>query len=588
MILTNPLGLLALLGIPAVLAIHFLQRKSIILPVSTLFLLERTQRDAASGRRFERIVPSIPLWMQLLAVLLLAWFLSEPRFQKPGSVQRIAIVVDSSASMEVFKGQAIAALTADLPHFQGPATTVEFTVLESAPGRPRLYAGSSLDALKSALENWSPLDGQTDPTQALRLARSLVSREGTVIYLTDTPAESLPYDARLMAVGSPIENVGFTGVSFANEDGTLVWRALVRNYSAAAVDRTWSIVTADGSTQPRPLHLDPGALVTLQSAFPAAAKNVRIVLSPDRFTLDDTLPLVAPVPKQLAIFAAPSPAHTELTRKLLSAISATTLATDAATADLTIASNGPSTSTLPTGNSVIFVEDNTPNGAYLKGGIVAENHPLLANLNWQSLLVRESSQLDRRPDDTVILWQDKRPLIFLRENPATAEAPPSSQLLFNFDLRHSNAASQPAFIVLLHRFAESIRDAKVAPTSAMLETGQPLRFTAAPDIPVRLTATDLSGKPRAIPASATFAPLTPCFLTASQKETPLLDAAVFFADTREADFSTCGRSDAPQATGQSVIERHTKADPLWRVWILLLIGALLVSWKFNAREPATA
>ena len=35
----------------------------------------------------------------LLAVLLLAWFLAEPRFQKSGSVQRIAVVLDSSASM---------------------------------------------------------------------------------------------------------------------------------------------------------------------------------------------------------------------------------------------------------------------------------------------------------------------------------------------------------------------------------------------------------------------------------------------------------------------------------------------------------
>ncbi|NJM37623.1 MAG: hypothetical protein HC845_07085 [Akkermansiaceae bacterium] len=124
--LANPLGLLALLGIPAVLAIHFLQRKAVELPVSTLFLLERTQRDAASGRRLERIIPSIPLWMQLLAVLLLAWFLAEPRFQKSGSVQRIAIVLDSSASMGVFKKEAISRLTAELPNFQGPASSVEF------------------------------------------------------------------------------------------------------------------------------------------------------------------------------------------------------------------------------------------------------------------------------------------------------------------------------------------------------------------------------------------------------------------------------------------------------------------------------
>ena len=71
-ILANPLGLLALLGIPTILAIHFLQRKAREIPVSTLFLLDQTRREAASGRRFDRLIPSIPLWMQLLAVLLLA------------------------------------------------------------------------------------------------------------------------------------------------------------------------------------------------------------------------------------------------------------------------------------------------------------------------------------------------------------------------------------------------------------------------------------------------------------------------------------------------------------------------------------
>ncbi len=575
--LANPLGLLALLGIPAVLAIHFLQRKAVELPVSTLFLLERTRRDAASGRRLERIIPSIPLWMQLLAVLLLAWFLAEPRFQKSGSVQRIAIVLDSSASMGVFKEQAIARLAAELPGFQGPASTVELTVIETAPSRPRLYAGSSADELRGVLEKWQPLDGLTDPTQALRLARSLVSREGTVIYLTDTPAESLPFEARLIAVGDPVENVGFTGVSFATEEGTLVWRALVRNYSKVPVDRTWSIQTSAGGTEPRPQHFAANALVTLQAAFPADAQNVRLVLSPDRFTLDDTLPLVAPKPKSLALFTATSPAFTDLTEKLLRALDSAVPTGDAATADLSITSYAPLDPVLPPGNSIVFVEDSTRAGAYLKGGILAEPHPLLENLNWQSLLVRETIELDRLPSDTVLLWQDKRPLIFLREKAATR------QLCFNFDLRLSNAANQPAFIVLLHRFAESIREAKVAPVSANLETGQPIKITAAPNIPLQITATDLAGKPLPSPAATTQAPATPCFLTIRQQETTLLAAAVHFADTREADFSACGKSDPAANANQSTLERHTKPDPLWRVWIMLLIAALLVSWKFNTR-----
>jgi len=141
----NPLGLLALLGIPAVLAIHFLQRKAKELPISTLFLLEHTRREAISGRRLERLIPSIQLWMQLLAILILAWFLSEPRYQRAGSVQRIAIVMDSSASMEVFKMEAVHQLELMISKLQASASEVEIIALEAVPERPRIFAGSSIE-----------------------------------------------------------------------------------------------------------------------------------------------------------------------------------------------------------------------------------------------------------------------------------------------------------------------------------------------------------------------------------------------------------------------------------------------------------
>ncbi len=151
-VFTNPLGLLALLGIPAILAIHFLQRKAVSIPISTLFLIERTQRETTSGRRFDRLTPSIPLWMQLLAVLLLTWFLAEPRFQKANSIQRVAVVVDSSASMAVFKKDAIAAIGKELPALKGAASNLQLTLLHSLPGTDRLYAGTSIEEFSAALE----------------------------------------------------------------------------------------------------------------------------------------------------------------------------------------------------------------------------------------------------------------------------------------------------------------------------------------------------------------------------------------------------------------------------------------------------
>lgn len=581
----NPLGLLALLGIPAVLAIHFLQRKAKEMPVSTLFLLEHTRREAAEGRRFERIVPSIPLWMQLLSVLLLAWFLAEPRYPRENSVQRIAVVLDSSASMSVFKSRALERLNAEIPQWRGEAQGVQLTVLESLPERPRVFSGTSTDGLGSALERWQPRDGPVDPTQALRLARSLVSREGTVVYVTDTPdGAPLPFEAIRLAVGEAFDNVGFTGVSFTTAEGAVVWKAMIRNHGEREAERTWTVKTATGATEPRPVRIPPGALVTIQAAFPRDQENVRVLLSADRFPMDDVLPLVEPKPKPLLVNIAPQPAVKALGERLIKALDSATPAGPSAAPDLSVSSYNPLDPALPEGNAIVFVEDETRTGAWLKGGIVAEAHPLMDGLNWQSLLARETIALERKPGDRLLLWQDQRPLILLRESDK------SRQLLFNFDPTLSNLEKQPAFIVLLHRFAESIRRDKVAPVSENLEAGQPLALSAKPGIPLSATATDPDGNPAAVPPdpAARRAIASPGFMRVRQDDLILLDAAVHFGDPREADFRNCGSGEAATPAGGASIERHTRPDPLWRVWVLTLLAALLVAWRFTAPKSVPA
>ena len=575
----NPLGLLTLLGIPVVLAIHFLQRKSVTLPVSTLFLLERTQREATSGRRFERLIPSVPLWMQILAILLLTWFLSEPRFKKENSVQRVAIVLDSSASMGVFKSNAISRLGEILPSLRGSASTMELTLLPSLPGAERIYSGSSEDEMLAALEDFTPSSGITDPSGTLRLARSLVSNEGTVVFLTDTPREALPYEARLLSVGEAVENVGFTGITFEEKQGSLTWKVLVRNYTSSPATRTWSLVTASGATDPRTFEIAPNSFASIQAAFPEGEKNVRIVLDPDKFTQDDILPIVAPKPKTLALFTATSPAFQGLTEKLLRSLASTRPSTDAASSDLVISSYDPLDPTIPDTNAVLFVEDPTSAGKYLRGGILAESHPLIDGINWQALLVRETLELPRLPTDRVLLWQEKRPLIFLRETDGRRI------LCFNFDLRLSNATQQPAFIIMLHRFAESLRENKVAFEALNLETSQRIRIATSPDEDIGISAVSPEGKSLPTPP-IDMVPPSPGFLSVRQGETLLLDAAVHFADTREADFSDCAPSDFAEASGASSLELHTAPDPLSRLWLLALLAALGTAWFFTSAKES--
>jgi hypothetical protein len=462
-----------------------------------------------------------------------------------------------------------------VPKLQGSATALELTLLPSTPGADRLYAGTSVEEMLASLDGFTPDGGLLDPSYSLRLARSIVSKDGIVLFLTDTPAEALPYDSQLVSVGRPLGNVGFTGISFAEKQGALTWQAIIRNYGDTPEKRSWSLKTKTSATEPREFEIGAKSFVTIQAAFPVDAEDVRIALSPDDFTLDDTMPVIAPRPKELELYTATSAAFRDLTDKLLRSLASTRPSNDAASSDLAITSYDPLDPSLPESNAILFVEDPTSVGKYLKGGILAEAHPLMDGINWQSLLVRETLQLPRQPSDRVLLWQEKRPLIFLRENGD------KRMLCFNFDLRLSNATQQPAFIVLLHRFAETIRAEKVADQALNLETGQPIRIAATPGLTVKATASDVSGKSMPAPPTGR-APYLPGFLTVSQGETSLLQAAVHFADTREADLSGCAPTATEPLANIATIELHTAPDPFARIWVLVLLAALLVAWRFTA------
>lgn len=581
--LANPAGLWALLGLPAVLAIHFLQRRARVIPVTTLFLLERTRRESASGRTFERLLPSIPLGLQLLAVLLLAWLLAAPRFPREQSVQRVAVVLDSSASMSVFREPLEQRLATALPRLQGGAERLELTILDG-DGRPLRRADSPGDAL-AALDDWQPRGGLVDPGPALRIARSLVGGEGIVLWASDTPLEPVPHDGRLLAVGEAIANVGATGprVDAATRD----WRVIVRNYGPSRSSRSWHLAFPDGSTsEPVVLTLDGGALATLDGRLPEDVDRAELVLEPDRFPLDDRVPLILPRPRVLRLHASGPPAMSELAERLASSLEAV----EPGGADLTLAALAPGDPFPEDGDAILFDDRPDPAARHLEGEVVAERHPLVDDLNWQALQVRADPAAAPHPDEQVLLRQGSRPLLVLRE----PDGGPRRQLRFLFDLEQSNALRLPAFIVCLHRFVESVRAERVAEARENLETGQALELAAHAGGPTLVvTRRTIGGETldtQSLPAAARVrleTPREPGFLEVRQGEETLLTAALHFADSREADFSSCATLDSLAGASRSARERHHVDDPWWRVWLLLLLTALLLSWALLAapRDP---
>ena len=171
----NPAGFWALLAIPAILAIHFLQRKAVVLPISTLFLLDQMQRESISGQRIERLRSSLPLWLQLLMAVLLTWLMVQPRWVEKSMIQRVVVVLDGSISMQAFKQKLQTQLPAELKRLASLVNTSEYIVLDSLLEEENIYHGTQLSEVAQALGNWTPHGGAHDINASLRLARSLAA-----------------------------------------------------------------------------------------------------------------------------------------------------------------------------------------------------------------------------------------------------------------------------------------------------------------------------------------------------------------------------------------------------------------------------
>ncbi len=588
--LSHPAALWALLGIPLVLAIHFLQRRSRRLTVTTLFLLQQLRRESEKGSRIEKLRLSIPLWLQLLMVLILTWLLAGPRWVKSDAVQRFAIVLDSSVSMQAFRPAAEQAVRKTLSEFILPGARLELTLLGSDVNTASLYYGNSTADLYATLPQWQPALGTHDFTPALRSARSLVGPQSALLLITDHPLKTPPaFGAKVLSVGQDTANVGWAGVTVEDKDGQQIWRALVRNYSRTPQDREWRAETEGRASTPLKLTLAPGETRILSGPFPdGPSGQVKLVLTPDALALDDLLPIVRPRPKILGLnLPADRDASTRQIVELFQRFSDTTTEPVTARADVRIITWPPGIALEPAQNACVFATPSTGSStAALLGEIVSEAHPLTEGLNWQSLLVREGMVMPRDSRDRVLLWQGTRPLISLRQTPAGAR-----QLFCHFDLTTSNARKLPALAVLLHRFLEQVRAEKIAPEGTNLDLRQRLVIAhQRGDQAAPLILKSTGGKTETIAlhqAHLLRAPALPGFFEITQGDQTLLTAAAHFADTREADLSEAKPFD--ESAGLEAVQMDTlqETDPNWRLWTLVLLLTLLASWWWGRDKPRT-
>jgi len=161
MIFTTPLGLLALLAIPAIVAIHLFRRRFPPRPVAGLFLWQTARQTPQEGRTVDRLPITASLILECLAALALALILAGARLSSAGTTKHLVVLLDDSASMAASDARAesprdrgVRRVLAEVDRLGSGARV---TLVKSGE-RPAVLLGPAAYAVEArpALDRWTP------------------------------------------------------------------------------------------------------------------------------------------------------------------------------------------------------------------------------------------------------------------------------------------------------------------------------------------------------------------------------------------------------------------------------------------------
>lgn len=296
-----PFGLLALAGVPVLLGLYFLRRRSGPRVVSATFLWRATDEAVQAGPQLRKLNRELSLFLELVAVVAAAAFLADVRCAgDAGRSEHVVVVLDSSLSMRARQGDTTAdARARELIErlFNGPASLVasgERPVLLAGPAAPPEIARAALDA-------WSPGAAAHPFEASFALAREVAGRGARIHFVTDRLEQlRFPEDLTVHAVGAPADNLAFT--SATRDDGKRTQlRLRVANFGADPASPTLELRDESGVVvHTRRLELAPGSASLVQLELDAAGP-LEARLPDDALPDDGRVLLAREVPRPLRV-----------------------------------------------------------------------------------------------------------------------------------------------------------------------------------------------------------------------------------------------------------------------------------------------
>jgi len=307
----NPLGLLALFAVPAVVALHLYRRRFEPRLVSALFLWGIDDRAPVAGRKREPLRTSVSFWCELGVALLLGLAFAGPRSScAAGRSEHLVVVLDSSASMGATSEgksarQRAVELVAERIDELGRGSRV--TLVQSGP-RPALVAGPAAfpAEARAGLERWQPLAAHHDLGPAVALALQFAGDARVTLVTDHYRPEDWPETIEVVSIGRPLDNWAITRAARTREraeDGVEHEKLFVTLASFARSARSSGVLVSAAGRElaRREEAIEPGKRAHFAIEVPEGIGPVEVRIDADALALDDSILLAPPPARTLAL-----------------------------------------------------------------------------------------------------------------------------------------------------------------------------------------------------------------------------------------------------------------------------------------------
>lgn len=496
MIFTNPWGFLALLSIPAIIGLHFFHSQKLSRRIGGLHLWSFAKVRMPVGGRFNRLLRSFSLLLQILTALLLSMLIAGADIPTESSARHYTVILDDSISMNAGLNKSAAERVRELTG-KWPGKHDKYTLI-AAGYMPSVIAGPFADHYEfiNTMDSWSPEDRTCDLEAALNLAGKFVG-DGKMLFLTDDEALGRAYGETIEigATGEALENAAIDyadRVRIKPDTDRIV--VTIQAYSHGDI---YTKLNAEINGQvifSRKIGLSPLKAVYLAFETGEIDKPLTLYISDDALQNDNTATLSPVTIKTVRIGISGLDEIAEQLSRAIASVPYIVTADDPASADLVFAKNG---SYLPSGNNrlVCYISDPEANheikGVDGRDIVIDKNARLTENLALDGVLW--GYHIERNQDGVILpaftnnarsfITHNGYPLLWRELTIRYTNIPfQKKQIIYHLNLLwdRTNIFKDPAWPVLVYGIIEECRDAIPGLSRTNLRLGETVELNLEP------------------------------------------------------------------------------------------------------------